>query len=168
MVLRKDKRGKVKGTKKLSDKWIGPYFIIDCMESVFRVAEGKHTAKKDMKVIHHDNLKPYWMCSDDKPDNSWVFAVSKTYEGVAVERGCQTDPEPLLTEVPEAPVHKQRGGEPAPELVRQLKRKRGRPRKGLEGQVRPMDPVSKKPRRDIAPVVRRSERQTRQVKWYGV
>ena len=174
MVLRKDKRGKVKGTKKLSDKWIGPYFIIDCMESVFRVAEGKHTAKKDMRVIHHDNLKPYWMCSDDKPDNSWVFGISKTYKGIAVERGCQTDPEPLLGNVPDAGgeqeirVHQQREGERAPELVKQLKRKRGRPRKGLTEPVQLKNPVCKKPRRDISPVARRSGRHRRQVKWYGV
>ena len=176
MVMKRDKRGKVQGTKKLSDKWIGPYFIIDCMESVFRIAENSQSTKKSMRVIHHDNLKPYWMCVEDKPDNSWVFSISKTYKSVAVEQGCQTDPTPLIVEPQEPDVEEEQETRVEDQTeeetvlvpVQQLKRKRGRPRKESYGLAQPVIQTVKKRRTESPLCVRRSGRLRTNIKRYGV
>ena len=68
---------KIRGEKKLADKWEGPLYILDVLSDVnFRVIRSP-THKP--KVVHHDRLKKYHH-RDDKPDISWVLNRSKSYK----------------------------------------------------------------------------------------
>ena len=92
-LLHKDNRDKVKGTAKLSDKWIGLYFIVDCLENVFRCTLSEHD--KGQKIIHHDNLKLYLVRDGEQPDNTWVFKVFRTQRKPVIVRGYKSEEVPL-------------------------------------------------------------------------
>ena len=76
-VMLKDYTPKIRGEKKLADKWDGPLYILDVLSDVnFRVIRSP-THKP--KVVHHDRLKRYHH-RDDKPDVSWILNRSKSYK----------------------------------------------------------------------------------------
>ena len=74
-VLVKDFSPKIRGERKLADKWVGPYFILDTLSDVlFRLID---RPENEPRVLHHDRLKPYHVRAD--MDVSWVLKRSKTY-----------------------------------------------------------------------------------------
>ena len=77
-VMMKDFSPKVRGQRKLADKWNGPFYILDVLSDVnFRVIKCP-TSKP--KVVHHDRLKRYHF-RDAQPDLRWLFQRSKSYQG---------------------------------------------------------------------------------------
>ena len=76
-VMLKDYTPKIRGEKKLADKWTGPVFILDVLSDLdFRIIRSP-THKP--KVVHHDRLKRYHF-RDGKPDITWLLNRSKTYK----------------------------------------------------------------------------------------
>ena len=74
-VLIRDHRHHEAGTKKLADKYDGPYYVIDVLSDVsFRLSK---SPEHEPKVIHHDRMKLY--NQREKPDLKWVFRQSRTY-----------------------------------------------------------------------------------------
>ena len=75
-VWLKDFSSKIRGENKLSDKWLGPYYILDVMSDTnFRII--KDPGSKG-KVINHDRIKP--AASREPVDVKWVLEKSKTYK----------------------------------------------------------------------------------------
>ena len=69
-VMIKDYTLKVRGEKKLADKWMGPFYVLDILSDVsFRIIRDR--AGKP-KVIHHDRMKKYHS-REEEPDNKWVL-----------------------------------------------------------------------------------------------
>ena len=74
-VLIRDHRHHESGTKKLSDKYDGPYYVLDVLSDVsFRLSKG---ADQEPKVIHHDRMKLFHQ--REKPNLDWVFQQSRTH-----------------------------------------------------------------------------------------
>lgn len=89
MVLLKRGAKPAKGTSKLADRWLGPYYIIDVLSDVdFRIARFKEDARR---VQHHDRLRPFMKRDGVHYDNSWVFDISRTFRRGRVESSQQTD-----------------------------------------------------------------------------
>ena len=85
-VLVKDFSPKIRGERKLADKWVGPYFILDTLSDVlFRLID---RPENEPRVLHHDRLKPYHVRAD--MDVSWVLKRSKTYCAPTADRGTVT------------------------------------------------------------------------------
>ena len=62
------------GIKKLQDRYIGPYYILDRLgDQTLRVARGP-LDKPD--VVHYDRLKPYYARKAEETDVEWVFKRS--------------------------------------------------------------------------------------------
>ena len=76
-VMLKDYTPKIRGHRKLADKWAGPYFILDVLSDInFRVILNEHAKPK---VVHHDRLKRYHS-RDGAPDVSWILARSRSFK----------------------------------------------------------------------------------------
>ena len=74
-VLIRDHRHHMKGEGKLSDKYAGPYYVLDVLSDVnFRLSKSKDS---EPKIIHHDRMKPFHQ--REKPKIDWVFEQSRTY-----------------------------------------------------------------------------------------
>ena len=90
-----------KGTKKFEDHYEGPYFIIDVLgRTTFRLAKDVNGKRR---VLGHDALLPFFTrdAAGMNLDNSWVFAVSKTWRsGLLTDVSTQTD----TTDTPQAEV----------------------------------------------------------------
>ena len=75
IVLMKNYR-LVPGIKKLQDRYIGPYFVLDRLgDQTLRVARGP---KDKPDVVHYDRLKPYYAREPSDTDTDWVFQRSWT------------------------------------------------------------------------------------------
>ena len=70
-VMLKDYTPQIRGHRKMADRWVGPFYILDVLSDInFRVIKSEHAKPK---VVHHDRLKRYY-ARDGKPDVSWVIA----------------------------------------------------------------------------------------------
>lgn len=158
MVMMTDESEVETGTRKFTDRWSGPLYIIDVLSDVtFRIASSEFGKKK---VVGHNRLKRYH--SREAVDNSWCFRVTKTKIITKPEdKGVQTTEEadtqgPSGEEVREAmrvlesmrqrlatePAVVDESPEPAPvtrtasddhrNAVQPVKRGRGRPRKKIQ------------------------------------
>ena len=57
IVWLKDHTPKIRGEKKLADKWVGPYFILAVLSDLsFRVID---KPEHPGRVVHHDRMTPY-------------------------------------------------------------------------------------------------------------
>jgi hypothetical protein len=75
-VMIRDHRQYERGTKKLSDRYEGPYYVVDVLSDVhFRITRSPEDAAR---VMHHDRMKHVEARED--VDTSWVFAQSRTYQ----------------------------------------------------------------------------------------
>ena len=75
-VMLKDYSPHIRGHRKLADRWVGPYFILDVLSDInFRVILNPNSKPK---VVHHDRLKRYH-ARNGKPDVSWVIARSRSF-----------------------------------------------------------------------------------------
>ena len=75
-VLMKDHTQRETNTKKLADKYKGPYFVIDALSDIhFRVARDRDDRPK---IVHHDNIKP--MHLRQPVDLRWVYDLSRLGE----------------------------------------------------------------------------------------
>jgi len=62
------------GTKKLQDRYLGPYYVLDRLgDQTLRVTRGP-SDKPD--VVHYDRLKPYYARKPEESDVKWVFERS--------------------------------------------------------------------------------------------
>ena len=62
------------GIKKLQDRYIGPYYVLDRLgDQTLRVTRGP-ADKPD--VVHYDRLKPYYARNAEETDLEWVFQRS--------------------------------------------------------------------------------------------
>jgi len=86
-VLIKDYTPKVRGEKKLADKWMGPFYVLDVLSDInFRIIENP-TSKP--KVLHHDRMKKYHS-REAEPDNKWVLERSRSYSVSQAERATKS------------------------------------------------------------------------------
>ena len=127
---------KIRGEKKLADKWVGLYFILDVWSDLnFRVIDKQeHTGR----VVHHDRMKPYE--TREPFDVRWVLFRRKTHKGIQ-DMNVQGAPDPAVVGGPcGAGVGASGGNQPAPvpvpdaQTARRLlprKRGRGRPKKSV-------------------------------------
>ena len=126
-VLIKDFTPKIRGEKKLADRWAGPYFILDVLSDVnFRIIKNPDDKPK---IVHHDRLKRYHQ--RDLPDVSWVLKRSKSFNSSSRNTPSEVTPETSK------PLNEQseRTDQPASVVEppkAQLKR-RGRPVKKVSG-----------------------------------
>ena len=68
---------KIRGHRKLVDKWAGPYYILDVLSDInFNFILNEHTKPK---VVHHDRFKRHHR-RDGAPDVSWVLARSRSFK----------------------------------------------------------------------------------------
>ena len=82
-VMIKDYTPKVRGEKKLADKWMGPFYVLDVLSDVsFRIIKDRSGKPK---VIHHDRMKKYHS-REEEPDNKWVLERSRSYSASEAER----------------------------------------------------------------------------------
>ena len=82
-VMVRDHRQHEAGTAKLSDKYDGPYFVIDVLSDVnFRLAK---TENDKAKVIHHDRM--HKIKERVEGDTSWVFKQSRTHQRMKADVG---------------------------------------------------------------------------------
>ena len=122
---------KIRGEKKLADKWVGLYFILDVWSDLnFRVIDKQeHTGR----VVHHDRMKPYE--TREPFDVRWVLFRRKTHKGIQ-DMNVQGAPDPAVVGGPcGAGVGPSGGNQSVPVPVpdaqtarRLLPRKRGRGR----------------------------------------
>ena len=81
----------MQGEKKLADKYVGPYYVIDVLSDVnFRVNDKPDNTPK---VVHHDRMKP--IVQRDPPDLKWVFEQSRTCERQRAENKSTTSAEQM-------------------------------------------------------------------------
>ena len=163
----------MQGEKKLADKYVGPYYVIDVLSDVnFRVNDKPDNTPK---VVHHDRMKP--IVQRDPPDLKWVFEQSRTCERQRAENKSTTSAEQMKEvfdrlkqlENESKQINKYRkrhdknkkkavlplnvdDGPRDPSNSPKVQRKRGRPRKNL--QTSPTRSYSDQRQ----PPVRRSER----------
>ena len=88
-VMLKDYSPHIRGHRKLADRWVGPYFILDVLSDInFRVILNPNSKPK---VVHHDRLKRYH-ARNGKPDVSWVIARSRSFREGRIRQPCQRIP----------------------------------------------------------------------------
>ena len=78
------------GTHKYSDRYEGPYFILDVLGTVtFRIVKDQESRAK---VVHHDHILPYFPKeASENIDKTWVLERSKTFKSTTkVDAVCQT------------------------------------------------------------------------------
>ena len=83
VVMIKDHRLHETGTKKLANRYDGPYYVLDTLSDVnFRVAK---SSTDRPRVIHHDRMKKVeqW----EKADIDWVFKQSRTLQRLKAQPG---------------------------------------------------------------------------------
>ena len=132
-VMLKDYSPKVRGTRKLADKWVGPWYVLDVLSDInFRIIKDENSKPK---VVHHDRMKKYHH-RGEKPDVSWVIARSRSAGQIELSNSKQkTDDVQVSNDVSKAMV-----GKPRRELIPPVtadpaigpsKPTRGRPRKKI-------------------------------------
>ena len=78
------------GTGKFSDRYEGPYFVLDVLGDVtFRIIKCKESKPR---VVHHDHILPYFPKeAAENVDKTWVFEKSRTYKPTTKDDAtCQT------------------------------------------------------------------------------
>ena len=149
VIMIKDHRLHECGTRKLANRYDGPYYVLDVLSDVnFRVTK---SSEDRPRVIHHDRMKK--VDQREEADIEWVFKQSRTLQRQKLKQG---EDGQTMTEVldrllklenkqKEAKRTYRRRGENKrqvqnPPFSQVAKRQRGRPRKDEQRQTEKKEP----------------------------
>lgn len=79
--------------KKLTDRYLGPYYIIDVISDLTLRIALSNDDKKPM-MVHYNRLKPFYPRTPEENDNRWVFERTRARQAVLYKDTAMQAPPP--------------------------------------------------------------------------